>query len=29
MGLLERVGTLVKANLNDLIDKAENPSKMI
>ena len=29
MGLLERVGTLVKANLNDLIDQAENPSKMI
>jgi len=29
MGLLERVGTLVRANLNDLIDKAENPSKMI
>jgi phage shock protein A len=29
MGLLERVGTLLRANLNDLIDKAENPSKMI
>ena len=29
MGLLERVGTLVKANLNDLIDRAEDPSKMI
>lgn len=29
MGLLERVGTLVRANLNDLIDRAENPSKMI
>src|SRR6476619_6582285 len=29
MGLLERVGTLVKANLNDLIDQAENPEKMI
>ena len=29
MGLLERVSTLVRANLNDLIDKAENPSKMI
>ena len=29
MGLLERVSTLVKANLNDLIDQAENPSKMI
>ena len=29
MGLLDRVSTLVRANLNDLIDKAENPSKMI
>jgi len=29
MGLLERVSTLVRANLNDLIDRAENPSKMI
>ena len=29
MALLERVGTLVRANLNDLIDKAENPEKMI
>src|SRR3979490_770030 len=29
MGLLERVGTLGGANLNDLIDKAEHPSKMI
>ncbi len=29
MPLLERVATLVKANLNDLIDKAENPEKMI
>ena len=29
MGLLERVGTLVRANLNDLIDKAEHPGKMI
>ena len=29
MGLLERVGTLVRANLNDLIDRAENPSKLI
>jgi phage shock protein A len=29
MGLLERVSTLVRANLNDLIDKAEDPSKMI
>jgi phage shock protein A len=29
MGLLERVSTLVRANLNDLIDRAEDPSKMI
>ena len=29
MGLLERVATLVRANLNDLIDQAEDPSKMI
>jgi len=29
MALLERVSTLVRANLNDLIDKAEHPEKMI
>jgi len=29
MALLERVRTLVRANLNDLIDKAEDPEKMI
>jgi len=29
MALLERVATLVRANLNDLIDRAENPEKMI
>jgi phage shock protein A len=29
MGLMERVSTLLRANLNDLIDKAEDPSKMI
>lgn len=29
MALLERVRTLVRANLNDLIDKAEHPEKMI
>jgi phage shock protein A len=29
MSLLERVTTLVRANLNDLIDKAEDPEKMI
>lgn len=29
MALLERVATLIKANLNDLIDKAENPEIML
>ena len=29
MALLERVGALVRANLNDLIDKAEDPEKMM
>lgn len=29
MALLERVSTLVRANLNDLVDRAENPEKMI
>src|SRR5437773_6708906 len=29
MALLERVSTLVRANINDLIDKAEDPEKMI
>jgi len=29
MGLLERVSTLIRANLNDLIDRAEDPEKMI
>jgi len=29
MALLERVSTLIRANLNDLIDKAEDPDKMI
>ncbi|MGH9433277.1 MAG: PspA/IM30 family protein [Terriglobia bacterium] len=29
MALLERVRTLMRANLNDLIDKAEEPEKMI
>jgi phage shock protein A len=29
MALLERVSTLLRANLNDLIDKAEHPEKMI
>src|SRR5579863_850999 len=29
MALLERVATLIRANLNDLIDQAEEPEKMI
>ena len=29
MALLDRVATLVRANLNDLLDKAENPEKML
>jgi phage shock protein A len=29
MALLERVSTLIRANLNDLIDKAEDPHKLI
>ena len=28
MPLLERVGTLLRANINDLIDKAEDPEKL-
>ncbi len=29
MALLERVGTLLRANLNDLVDRAEEPEKML
>jgi phage shock protein A len=29
MALLERVGTLLRANLNDLVDRAEDPEKMV
>jgi phage shock protein A len=29
MALLERVGTLLRANLNDLVDKAEDPEKLL
>src|ERR1700689_3830804 len=29
MALLERVTTLIRANLNDLVDQAEHPEKMI
>jgi len=29
MALMERVATLIRANLNDLVDKAEDPEKMV
>jgi len=29
MALLERVATLMKANVNDMIDKAENPERLL
>jgi phage shock protein A len=29
MALMERVSTLVRANLNDLVDRAEDPEKML
>src|SRR5260221_4017866 len=29
MAVLERVATLVRANLNDLIDRAEDPERML
>lgn len=29
MALLERVSTLIRANLNDLVDKAEDPEKLL
>lgn len=29
MAIFERIGSLVKANVNDLIDRAENPEKMV
>jgi phage shock protein A len=29
MALLERVGTLLRANLNDLVDRAEDPEKLV
>src|SRR6185437_4654432 len=29
MPLLDRVTTLIRANLNDLVDKAENPEKLL
>src|ERR1700751_3113900 len=29
MSLLDRVGTLLRANLNDLVEKAEDPERML
>src|ERR1700744_1715102 len=29
MRLLERVSTLIRANINDMVDRAEDPEKMI
>jgi phage shock protein A len=29
MGILERISTLIKANINELLDKAEDPEKML
>ena len=29
MNILQRVSTLVRANINELIDRAEDPEKMI
>src|SRR5260370_30130062 len=29
MALMERVATLIRANINDLLDKAEDPEKLI
>jgi phage shock protein A len=29
MGILDRVATLIRANINDLIDRAEDPEKMV
>ena len=29
MSLLDRVSTLLKANLNDLVEKAEDPEKLL
>jgi phage shock protein A len=29
MGILERISSMIKANINDLLDKAEDPEKML
>ena len=29
MGILDRFTSIIKANINDLLDRAEDPAKMI
>lgn len=29
MGIFQRIGDVLKSNINDLIDKAEDPEKMV
>ena len=29
MGIFSRIGDVVKSNINDLIDRAEDPEKML
>ena len=29
MGIMDRVSTLLRANVNDLIDRAEDPEKVV
>ena len=29
MAIFERLGDLIRSNINDLIDRAENPEKMV
>lgn len=29
MGILDRVSTLLRANINDMIDRAEDPEKVV